>query len=159
MQYDTKHSMNTKTEIRKATLSDLDGLLPLFLDYLQFYTVPINTEKCKKFLFDRLENKDSTILIAVIEGTSIIGFSQLYSSFSSLHQVSTWILNDLFVEEKARGQKVGEALLQKAQEISFNSGAKGLSLQTSVKNKLAQMLYEKNGWIRDNEFITYYFNH
>lgn len=148
-----------KIEVRLAGLSDLGELVKLFMGYLDFYKAPADGGICEKFLSERLEKKDSTIFIAVNSETSVLGFTQLYPSFSSLSQRSTWILNDLFVDQRFRGQKVGEALLYKAQEFSYKSGAKGLSLQTSLTNKPAQMLYEKNGWIKESDYFTYYLNH
>jgi ribosomal protein S18 acetylase RimI-like enzyme len=94
------------------------------------------------------------ILLASLGGAAV-GFTQLYPIFSSVSMRSAWLLNDLFVDSTARGQGVGEALLEAAAAHGRASGAAWLMLQTAHDNTPAQRLYARAGWQQDQQFHTY----
>jgi ribosomal protein S18 acetylase RimI-like enzyme len=62
----------------------------------------------------------------------------------------------MFVDAKARNQGVGENLLQKAKGFARETGAKSITLESAPDNEVAQRLYERNGYKRDEEFYHYY---
>ena len=47
--------------------------------------------------------------------------------------------------------------MKKSEEYAKSTGAKGIELSTAKDNLTAQSLYEKIGYIRDNEFYSYSF--
>ena len=143
-----------EVEVRQATVADLDLLVPLFDAYRQFYRLPSDPERARRFLLERLEHNQSVILLA-FEGTAAIGFTQLYPSFSSGAMARIFILNDLFVAPEARRRGAGSALLQAAAEYGRSSGALWLVLSTELANTTAQSVYEKMGWKRDTVFCVY----
>ena len=140
--------------IRQATVSDIDGLIPLFDGYRQFYRQASEPDRIRKFLLDRFEHNQSVIFVAVKDGRAV-GFTQLYPSFSSGALARIFVLNDLFVDPGARLLGTGSALLQAAAEYGRFVGALRLVLSTEVANMPAQSLYEKLGWKRNTEFCTY----
>ena len=140
--------------IRQATVADLDGLIPLFDGYRQFYRQASEPDRIRQFLLDRFEHNQSVIFVAVKDGTAV-GFTQLYPSFSSAALARIFILNDLFVDPGARLLGAGSALLQAAAEYGRRVGALRLVLSTEVTNMPAQALYEKLGWKRNTEFYAY----
>ena len=65
-------------------------------------------------------------------------------------------LKELFVMPEARGQGVGEALMNRATEHAREVGASRLDLLTGKDNTVGQSLYEKLGYERSNEgFYSY----
>ena len=138
----------------RAELNDLDALVPLFDAYRQFYAQPSDPEGARTFLADRLKRGESVIFLAVTEG-AVVGFTQLYPSFSSVSMQRLWILNDLFVAPNARKGGVGHALLERAEHWASETGAKGLTLTTQLTNVTAQRLYEACGWTKDDAFFHY----
>ena len=66
-----------------------------------------------------------------------------------------FIFNDLFVIPAARGRGIGGALLRHAAEFAQDAGAARLVLSTAVDNRAAQAVYEREGWKRDDAFLTY----
>jgi ribosomal protein S18 acetylase RimI-like enzyme len=140
--------------VYQATITDLKGVSHLFDLYRIFYKQPSDYDGAESFISERLENEESVIFVAVHEG-KYLGFTQLYPSFSSVSMKRTWILNDLYVHEEARNQGVAQALLDKAKSYAVQSNAKSLELQTAPDNKIAQNLYEKNGYQRDTSFLNY----
>jgi len=138
--------------IKEATLNDVEALVPLFDAYRIFYKQASDTGGATKFLKERLTNKQSIIFIAFINSEAI-GFTQLYPIYSSISMTNAWLLNDLFVDQKARQKGVAALLLNKAKEHGRRTNSKRLLLETSVDNFTAQALYEKNGWLKETDFF------
>ncbi len=139
----------------RAELDDLDTLVPLFDGYRRFYGQPSDPDGARAFLADRIKRGESVIFLAVADG-EIVGFTQLYPSFSSVSLKRLWVLNDLFVEPDARQSGAGRALVLRAERWATETGAKGLTLSTQVTNLTAQRLYESCGWTPDDEFVHYH---
>ena len=139
----------------RAELDDLDALAPLFDAYRRFYGQTANLAGARAFLADRLKRGESVIFLAVVDG-AIVGFTQLYPSFSSVSMKRLWVLNDLFVTPDARKSGAGRALLERAERWAAETGAKGLTLSTQITNLTAQRLYEACGWTKDDEFVHYH---
>ncbi len=143
-------------EVYQATFTDLEEVAKLFDLYRMFYQQPSNLKAAEKFIHERFEQHESIIFVAVEDG-KYFGFTQLYPSFSSVSMKRLWILNDLYVIEEARNKGVGKKLLEAAKQMAKETGAKGLNLQTAFNNFSAQSLYEKDGWMKDEQFFTYVF--
>lgn len=92
--------------IIQATLEHLDLLTPLFVKYREFYGSLPYPDSSRAFLEKRLRRKESVIYLALADDDDkkLMGFCQLYPSFSSLSLKRVWILNDIYVAEDARRQ-------------------------------------------------------
>ena len=143
-----------EVEVRQATVEDLDLLVPLFDAYRRFYRQPSEPVRARSFLLERFELDQSVIFLA-FAGGAVIGFTQLYPSFSSGAMARIFILNDLFVAPEARRRGVGSALLQAAAQYGRRAGALRLVLSTEITNATAQAVYERIGWKRDAVFCVY----
>ena len=141
-------------ELYQATLEDLEGTSHLFNLYRMFYNQDSDLEGARAYIKKRIESKDSVIFVVKDKG-EFIGFTQLYPTYSSISMKRAWILNDLYVDARARKQGVGEMLLNKAKEFAIETGAKSLSLSTAQDNFSAQKLYGKNGYKKDSEFYHF----
>jgi GNAT superfamily N-acetyltransferase len=141
--------------IRRATIHDLDVLVPLFDGYRQFYKQPSDPVRARDFLAERFAHQESVILLACDEHGVGLGFIQLYPLFSSVSAVRIYLLNDLFVVADARRRGVAKAMMMAAADHARALGAGSLSLSTALDNGPAQALYESLGWKRDHEFCEY----
>ena len=117
-------------DIVRATIGDLDELVPLFDGYRQFYGRRSDPAGARAFLGDRIAREESVIYLAYTGPREAAGFTQLYPSFSSVSLKPLWILNDLFVRSGIRRGGVGRALLERARQHAIDTGAKGLVLST-----------------------------
>jgi len=133
-------------KIIKATEIHIDEISHLFDLYRQFYECEPDLELAKKFILDRIKNNESTIFIAIDEGSPATGFVQLYPSFCSVDAVKILILYDLYVDSSCRKCGIGEALMNKATEFARESGVSRIDLLTAITNKPGQALYEKLGY-------------
>jgi ribosomal protein S18 acetylase RimI-like enzyme len=141
-------------EIRRAGVSDLHLLAPLFDHYRQFYHQPADLAVARQYLAARLEREESVVFLAASD-TVGYGFVQLYPSFCSVAAQPIWILYDLFVAPAARGRGHGRHLMEAARSFASETGAQRLVLSTADDNSTAQALYESLGYRRDTVFRHY----
>ncbi|AOW10972.1 GNAT family N-acetyltransferase [Flavobacterium gilvum] len=143
--------------IRKAATQDLDQLTNLFDQYAVFYKNPSNYEKHYAYLKERLENNEATIFVACDEENKekLIGFVLNYITFSSLALDRIIILNDIFVDSSARKKGIGEKLISKTIEFAKEIGSPDIRLRTAKNNTVAQRLYQKMGFVREDYLYSY----
>jgi ribosomal protein S18 acetylase RimI-like enzyme len=142
-------------DIKKITTNDIAAVALLFDAYREFYGKPSDLQAAFDFLEQRISTNQSIIYLAILRGEPV-GFVQLYPIFSSVQLKKAWLLNDLFVAPQARNQGVAEALLQQAKQLGADTKAAFLLLQTASDNYKAQSVYEKNGWVKAEDFFYEY---
>ncbi|MCB1581498.1 MAG: GNAT family N-acetyltransferase [Xanthomonadales bacterium] len=140
--------------VRKAKPSDLEALSQLFDAYRQFYQQSSDLAGARNFLSARMEQQESVVFVAENHG-QLVGFTQLYPSFSSVTMQRLWILNDLFVDSNVRKHGVAQALMAAAKEFAEQTGSKGIILETDLDNIQAQALYDKIGY--EKQTATYHY--
>ena len=138
--------------IRRAKKKDISQLSVLFDKYRIFYKQKSDMDSARSFLKKRIKRKESVIFVAE-ERKDLVGFTQLFPIFSSVSMQRTWLLNDLYVNEKARGMGAATGLLNAAKDFGAETNSKWLLLQTAADNFTAQKVYEKNGWIKETDFF------
>ena len=143
--------------IIKATLEHLDLLAPLFVKYREFYGELPFPDSSRSFLEKRLSRDESVIYLAlsIDDDRKVLGFCQLYPSFSSLSLKRVWILNDIYVAEDARRQLVADHLMRTARKMAKASQAVRMRVSTSSNNDVAQKVYESIGFREDTQFKNY----
>ncbi|MDX9665441.1 GNAT family N-acetyltransferase [Pseudomonas sp. P5_152] len=143
--------------IIQATLEHLDLLTPLFVKYREFYGSLPYPDSSRAFLEKRLRRKESVIYLALPDDDDgrLLGFCQLYPSFSSLSLKRVWILNDIYVAEDARRQLVADNLMRTAKKMAKQTQAVRMRVSTSSDNLVAQKTYESMGFREDSEFKNY----
>ena len=141
--------------IKRATLTEIEPLTKLFDLYRMFYKQESDLKGAEQYLRERISREESVAFMA-FDGDQPLGFVQLYPSFSSVSMMRSWILNDLYVKREARGSGVGEKLLKTAIQFTKETEAKGLFLETANDNMNAQRLYEKIGFIKEENYFYYY---
>ena len=145
--------------VRRAGAGDVGLIAPLFDSYRQFYGKPTDAKLAAAFIRDRLQANESVIFLAEAdeEGSrKVLGFVQLYPSFSSVAACRIWVLNDLFVIAAARRYGVGRALMEAARLHAIRTGAKRLTLETTAENRTAWSLYEDLGYVRQEDSARFY---
>jgi ribosomal protein S18 acetylase RimI-like enzyme len=143
--------------IIQATLEHLDLLTPLFVKYREFYGELPYPDSSREFLEKRLSREESVIYLALPDDddSKLLGFCQLYPSYSSLSLKRVWILNDIYVAEDARRQLVADHLMQKAKKMARETQAVRMRVSTSANNEVAQKVYESIGFKEDTQFKNY----
>lgn len=140
--------------IRHARLADVAPLGALLDGYRAFYAQASDPDAARRFVTRRLELGDSRLLVHE-DDDSLTGFVQCYPLFSTVRLAPQWRLNDLFVAPEARGRGIGHALMRAAADQARAEGVHQLTLATGADNRVAQALYESEGWRRDEAFHHY----
>ena len=143
--------------VRRALFKDLDQLSGLFDAYRVFYKKPSDLASAKNFLEQRFEQEDSMIFVCELEH-QLLGFTQLYCSYSSVSLGRVFILNDLFVVEKNRNHGIGQKLITEAVNYGKSVGAVRMELSTERTNTKAQKLYKSMGWKENETFLSFEFS-
>jgi GNAT superfamily N-acetyltransferase len=144
------------TRIALVTEHDLTDLLALMRGYCDFYEVTPTHEAlaalARSLLADR-EHEGLQLIARDLQGRPL-GFATLYWSWSTLSASRLAIMNDLFVSRTARGNGVGEALIDECRSWARRHGATRLTWQTAKDNERAQKLYDRMGAER-SEWLDY----
>jgi ribosomal protein S18 acetylase RimI-like enzyme len=88
----------------------------------------------------------STLLVARADDDSIVGVLSL-----AVYRVPTGIrsiIEDVIVDESARGQGIGEALTRRALEVAKEAGAAHVTLTSNPKREAANRLYQRMGFAK-----------
>ncbi|GGP39591.1 MULTISPECIES: GNAT family N-acetyltransferase [Shewanella] len=108
-------------QIRLASSTDLAPLSQLFDLYRQQLNQPADYSACHAFLNHRLVENDSMIFVCIKDDT-MVGFTQLYPSFSSLLLSPVWYLEDVYVVPEYQQADVEELMYQKAEQLAQSTG-------------------------------------
>lgn len=96
----------------------------------------------------------STLLVAEDELGTIVG-SMTLAMFRIPTGLRAWI-EDVVVDEDARGQGVGRLLNERAIEIARDAGAKTIDLTSRPSREAANRLYQRLGFVaRDTNVYRY----
>lgn len=139
-------------EVFQARLEHLEAVSQLFDQYRVFYKSPSDLKTARKFLQERFQKGDSIIFVAGNNG-HIVGFTQLYPSFSSVSMKRIWILNDLFVEQTCRNQGVAKLLLSAAEEFARQTETIRILCQHKFLTLLLNLFMNRLGTARMRNFI------
>ncbi|HEY2981944.1 MAG TPA: GNAT family N-acetyltransferase [Anaerolineales bacterium] len=93
-----------------------------------------------------LASDSATLLVARDGSGSIVGALSL-----TIYRVPTGlrsIIEDVIVDEGARGQGIGEALVRRALEMARAAGASGVALTSNSQRAAANRLYLRMGFAR-----------
>lgn len=149
----------TTIQTRSASAKDCAAIALLFDAYRQFYGQAPDLALAHEFIYQRLNNQQSVILVAetVAENNAqeLLGFCQLYPTFCSVAAAPIFTLYDLYVEPGSRNSGAGTALLRAAEKLARASGYARMDLSTAKTNLPAQALYASLGWVRDELFYVY----
>ena len=142
--------------IRRATNEDINGVNRLLHQVLYVHHVDrpdIFKAQGKKYRDDELLKiiaDDSTpLFVAVSEQGEILGhcFTQINEvrNHSSLVDIKTLYIDDLCIDESARGTGVGTALYDFALSFARSIGCYNVTLNVWAENKAAMKFYESKG--------------
>ena len=147
--------MPAGVRIEPVSAEQLETLLPAIAAYQRFYGVEdVDAERNRAFFSRFLAPSEDGMLLGAWRGEELLGYACLYWHFTSLVPAETVLMNDLYVEEPARGRGVGRALIEASAEVARGRGAHHLEWATAPGNETAQRLYDSTGAER-SEWIEY----
>ena len=143
--------------IEPISLDQLEALLPLIAAYQRFYEVPaerIEEGRNRAFFARFVAPSEEGMLLGAWDGEELAGYACLYWHHTSLVPADTVLMNDLYVDERHRGEGVGRALIEAGAAVARERGAHRLEWATAPDNERAQRLYDSTGAAR-SEWVEY----
>ena len=129
--------------IREIQLKDKVQWEKLYKGYADFYKVEMN-DKILQTIWSWLHDKSHDVegLVYEVED-KIIGLAHYRRMPSPLRGQYIGFLDDLFVDPKYRGQKIGEKLINQMKKISISRGWNLVRWITRNDNTKAKSLYDR----------------
>lgn len=93
-----------------------------------------------------VKSESSTLLVARADDDSILGAASL-----TVYLVPTGtraIIEDVIVDNSARGQGLGEALVRRCLAVAHEKGAPAVTLTSNPKREAANRLYQRMGFLK-----------
>lgn len=128
-------------KIRTANKDDFE-MIYYFMCLLENKT--LNKDYLKKAFEKGIEDEDTFYFICEQ------GFISLHRTYYLYHNALTGEIVELVVNEQARGQKIGEQLIQHVESFSKEIGLEELNLCTSTYRKRAHHFYETHDYIMNH---------
>jgi GNAT superfamily N-acetyltransferase len=133
--------------VRRVGEADLAELLPLMRAYCDFYESHPSDEALldmsRALIAD--PEREGVQLLARDEGGGAVGFATLFWTWSTSSAARVGTMNDLFVDESARGSGAAEALIEACRAECRARGAIRVEWQTALDNARAQAVYDRVG--------------
>jgi GNAT superfamily N-acetyltransferase len=139
--------------IRKATSSDLEGLIPMFDAYRSFFAGD-SPSGSREFLTQRLRQGDGIFLMA-FSGERAVGFLTLYPLFSSWHARRIWFLSDLYVRDDFRNSGIGKQLVEQAKRYARDCDSRSIMVEIPHREPHLVKFYENLQFMRDRDFTLH----
>jgi ribosomal protein S18 acetylase RimI-like enzyme len=129
--------------IREIQLKDKKQWQELYRGYADFYKVEMN-EQIIQTVWNWLHDESHEVSGLVYEvDDNIVGFAHYRRMPRPLTGKDIGFLDDLFVEPKYRGQKIGEKILNELKKISNSKGWNLIRWITRDDNLRAKNLYDR----------------
>lgn len=134
-------------ELVVAGPADEAALLPLVRDYHAFEEVDLSDAARRLALAPLLEPDSSFGRIWLIRsGSRTVGYAAVCFGYSIEFAGRDAFLDELFIEEAARGRGIGRTVLELVQQQCVALGIGALHLEVARANTRARRLYEALGF-------------
>lgn len=143
--------------IRRAQEKDMDGINRLLMQVLMVHHKGrpdlFQGNNRKKYTDEQLKeiihNENTPILAAVDEQEQVLGYAfcilKQYVNDNILTDIKTLYIDDLCVDEKLRGQKIGKQIYEEVLNYAREIGCYNVTLNVWTCNEPAMRFYEKCG--------------
>jgi PhnO protein len=99
-------------------------------------------------------NKDYIYLVAADDGGEVIGYLSCHGQILLHHMAKVFEIQELFVKENYRNQKVGQLLIQSLEEQLKKEGYRFLEVTANIKRLNTHRFYIKCGFVQTHLKFT-----
>lgn len=141
-------------QIRRATLTDIDGINKLLYEVHKVHTdkrpdlFKVGSKKYTNEELAKIIVDDNRPIFVYVDNDDILGYAFcvfIKNNSNSLTDILTLYIDDLCVDENARGKKVGTSLYNYVLQFAKDAGCYNVTLNVWACNNSALKFYEKCG--------------
>ena len=143
-----------QTKVRPATLSDAHAAVALMAQLEDHSRGHIDSGVEDRFRA-MLKLPQYAILVAEKEGERVVGLLTASQRWTLWHTGPCALIEELVVDEGARRQGVGRALIEAAVEWARAQGCSEVEVSTDLDNTHAQAFYRKLGFESEALLLEY----
>lgn len=141
-------------QIRRATLTDIDGINKLLYEVHKVHSdkrpdlFKVGSKKYTNEELAKIIVVDNRPIFVYVDNDDILGYAFcvfIKNNSNSLTDILTLYIDDLCVDENARGKKVGTSLYNYVLQFAKDAGCYNVTLNVWACNNSALKFYEKCG--------------
>lgn len=141
-------------QIRRATLTDIDGINKLLYEVHKVHSdkrpdlFKVGSKKYTNEELAKIIVDDNRPIFVYVDNDDILGYAFcvfIKNNSNSLTDILTLYIDDLCVDENARGKKVGTSLYNYVLQFAKDAGCYNVTLNVLACNNSALKFYEKCG--------------
>ena len=141
-------------QIRRATLTEIDGINKLLYEVHKVHSdkrpdlFKVGSKKYTNEELAKIIVDDNRPIFVYVDNDDILGYAFcvfIKNNSNSLTDILTLYIDDLCVDENARGKKVGTSLYNYVLQFAKDAGCYNVTLNVWACNNSALKFYEKCG--------------
>lgn len=141
-------------QIRRATLTDIDGINKLLYEVHKVHSdkrpdlFKVGSKKYTNEELAKIIVDDNRPIFVYVDNDDILGYAFcvfIKNNSNSLTDILTLYIDDLCVDENARGKEVGTSLYNYVLQFAKDAGCYNVTLNVWACNNSALKFYEKCG--------------
>lgn len=141
-------------QIRRSTLTDIDGINKLLYEVHKVHSdkrpdlFKVGSKKYTNEELAKIIVDDNRPIFVYVDNDDILGYAFcvfIKNNSNSLTDILTLYIDDLCVDENARGKKVGTSLYNYVLQFAKEAGCYNVTLNVWACNNSALKFYEKCG--------------
>ena len=141
-----------KAIIKRAIAEDLSDIIGLMQEHAEFERAPFDAISLDKKLKIALVGKAPKVFIFIAQVNKItVGYCSLVREFSSWKGEEYMHMDCLYINEKVRGLRIGQQLIDTAFQFTRNQDIFELQWQTPAWNENAIRFYQRLGVHSNNK--------
>jgi ribosomal protein S18 acetylase RimI-like enzyme len=134
------------SEIKIASIQDLEVLLPFVREFHEFEKLQIADELRKKSLISLLVNEHLGGIWLIYCDQQAVGYIVLCSGFSIEFSGKDAFIDEFYIRPEFRGQGLGKQTLEFIKTEAKNRGIMAIHLEVAKTNPYADWLYARSNF-------------
>lgn len=139
--------------LEKATVNDLDRLMPMVGLYHQFEHIDMSEQDRENAVKVLLQSSLHGGIWLIMVESHCIGYIALCKGYSIEFKGFDAFVDEFFIQEQYRGKGIGAEVLQRVKTEAKNLDIQALHLEVAKDNTPAKRLYQKSGFAARDRYV------
>jgi ribosomal protein S18 acetylase RimI-like enzyme len=133
--------------------AEIPTLLGMMNEFYAQQEMRFDSGAAAKAIKQLLANPSLGQICFIYNSADLAGYLALTFCFSLEFQGRFALLDELYIRDGFRGQKLGKAAIAFAKTVCEQKGIKALRLEVGMANEAAQGLYQASGFLKDTRYL------